>query len=249
MKGIFTAIRVELLKLWRSPIVWVTAAIFTLLPLMIGLIATGILTNPGGGDTAKDWNSYLALILQAYTGIGVLGMGFVASWLFGREYSDRTIKDLLALPISRRVLVTAKLIIMAIWGVVLSGLTVGVAIAMGYILGLEGASASIFTERLYDFSTLFGFVIMLSVPVAMVASMSRGYLAPLGLVVAAVVAAQFAGGLGIGMYFPWQIPTEYLLAANGEGPALSDLSYTIIRAVGITGALATIAWWRYADQT
>jgi ABC-2 type transport system permease protein len=48
-----------------------------------------------------DWPSYLGLLAQAVAIGGLIIFGFVSSWVFGREYADRTIKDLLALPISR----------------------------------------------------------------------------------------------------------------------------------------------------
>jgi len=43
-----------------------------------------------------DWPSYLGLLAEMISALGLMGFGFVASWVFGREYSDRTVKDLLA---------------------------------------------------------------------------------------------------------------------------------------------------------
>ena len=49
---------------------------------------------------SADWNSYFGILTQSIGVGGVLIFGFVASWIFGREYSDGTAKDLLALPTS-----------------------------------------------------------------------------------------------------------------------------------------------------
>src|SRR5690606_5393903 len=46
---------------------------------------------------------------------GVLLFGFVASWLFGREYADGTAKDQLALPVSRTQILNAKYIYYVLW--------------------------------------------------------------------------------------------------------------------------------------
>ena len=48
-----------------------------------------------------NWNNYLALLLQGISAIGLIGFGFITSWVFGREYSENTLKDILALPVSR----------------------------------------------------------------------------------------------------------------------------------------------------
>jgi ABC-2 type transport system permease protein len=247
MHGIFSAFFAELLKLRRSKLVVVTVLVFSTLPLMIGLISTGVLANPAEGESIKDWDAYLGLIVQSFAGIGVLGMGFVAAWLFGREYSDHTIKDLLALPIPRHTIVVAKLIVMTLWGCILSLITLLVTVLAGYLLGLENGTYDVATNHLGNFVTIVGLVLILSIPITTIASITRGYLAPIGLAVAAMVFAQFAGGLGIGEYFPWQIPAEFL-AASGEDAQLGSISFLIMYSLGIMGTLTTIVWWRYADQ-
>ncbi|WP_235201635.1 ABC transporter permease [Paenibacillus sp. FSL H8-0457] len=39
----------------------------------------------------------------------------MTSWTFGREYSDRTLKDLLVLPISRGKIAIAKYVAIIFW--------------------------------------------------------------------------------------------------------------------------------------
>ena len=67
-----------------------------------------------------DWPSYLGLLVEMISALGLLGFGFIASWVFGREYSDRTVKDLLALPIPRSYIVVSKFIVIVIWSVLLA---------------------------------------------------------------------------------------------------------------------------------
>jgi len=47
-----------------------------------------------------DWPSYFSFLAQAIAIGGLIAFGFITSWIFGREYSDRTIKNLLVLPVS-----------------------------------------------------------------------------------------------------------------------------------------------------
>ena len=54
---------------------------------------------------------------------------------------------------------------------------------------------------------------------------------------------------GWGEYFPWSIPALY---SGIAGPDYADIGWTsflIVLLTGITGLLATLAWWQMADQT
>ena len=126
MKNMFAAIWSESLKVLRSKVSWFTFIFFAVMPIMYGLMGF-IQKNPelahnigsiGAGvtlDGKVNWASYLGNLKQGAAGAGIVGFAFVASWIFGREYSDRTIKDLLALPVSRSCIVLAKFIVMFIW--------------------------------------------------------------------------------------------------------------------------------------
>ena len=120
------AFRAELLKNKRSPIAWITFIVFALAPLMGGLFMlmlqhpeampkAGMMKNKAAAMAmTADWNSLLLMQSQALGIGGVLLFGFVASWLFGREYADGTAKDLLALPVKRSTILSAKF---AVYGV------------------------------------------------------------------------------------------------------------------------------------
>ena len=49
-----------------------------------------------------DWSSYLMSLSQVISIGGLLIFGFTTSWVFGREYSDKTMIDLLVIPIKKR---------------------------------------------------------------------------------------------------------------------------------------------------
>src|SRR5699024_1298166 len=46
---------------------------------------------------------YINLHAQMIAVGGIFVFGFVTSWIFGREYADKTVTDLLALPYSRAI--------------------------------------------------------------------------------------------------------------------------------------------------
>src|SRR5215469_2742218 len=119
------ALWAETLKARRSRIPLVTLAGFALAPL-VGALFMKILLDPAwaarfGALTTKaqlsaahgDWPTYLGLLTQALAVGGSIVFSLIVTWLFGREYSDRTAKDLLALPTPRAAIVTAKLLLAA----------------------------------------------------------------------------------------------------------------------------------------
>lgn len=110
MNKIMGCVSIEGKKLFNSKVPLITILALTLVPFVGGFFMF-VLKDPSlaqslGFISAKaqimgtaDWPSYLSLLTQAITIGGIAVFGFVTSWIFGREYSDRTIKDLLALPI------------------------------------------------------------------------------------------------------------------------------------------------------
>ena len=144
------AIIAEYVKNKHARIKWVTFIAFSLAPVFGGVFM--LLMKDAGYDglsgafKAKatlmafeaNWESYIGLLSQAVGIGGVLIFGFVASWLFGREYSDGTAKDLLALPVSRIKILNAKFFYYVIWclALVVSNLFLGLLI--GLSLQLEG---------------------------------------------------------------------------------------------------------------
>ncbi len=262
MKQQIQAFVAEVLKNRHSRIVWVTFIAFALAPLFGGTFLFLMKGNGYDGLSGAfkskavllsfevNWSSYFGLLSQAVGVGGVLIFGFVASWLFGREYSDGTAKDILALPISRTKILNAKFVYYTLWcfALVISNLLLGLLI--GFLLNLPGWSFEIFSGnmKIYFVTTLL--IILLNTPIAFFAIAGRGYLTPLGIVAIALVLAQIIGAMGFGNYFPWAVPGLY----SGSGGAvmkneLNSFSFLILILTSLAGYLATIFWWKYADQT
>ena len=252
----------EVLKNRHSRIVWVTFIAFSLAPVFGGVFMILMKGNGyeglSGAFKSKavllsfeaNWGSYLGLLSQAVGVGGVLIFGFVASWLFGREYSDGTAKDLLSLPVSRTQILNAKFIYYVIWcfALVLSNLLLGLLI--GFSLQLPGWSTNMFFSQIQVYFVTTILIILLNTPIAFFAVSGKGYLAPLGIVAILLVLAQIIGAVGFGNYFPWAVPGLYSGSGGPEFQAdLNLVSYLILIATSIAGYFATIFWWKYMDQT
>jgi ABC-type transport system involved in multi-copper enzyme maturation permease subunit len=254
------ALKAEIIKNRHSKIIWITFIAFALAPLMGGLFLfimkypekvslSGMLKVKAGMLAfSANWKSYLSLLSQAIGVGGVLIFGFVASWLFGREYSDGTVKDLLALPVSRTKILNAKFIYYIFWCLSLSVSNLVLGLLIGLILNLEGWNMEILIPGLKIYFISAFLTIMLNTPIAFFALSGKGYLAPLGFVAITLVLSQIIAAAGFGNYFPWSIPGLYSVFGGGMSLGLNNLSYLILLATGLLGYISTILWWKYSDQ-
>jgi ABC-2 type transport system permease protein len=195
-----------------------------------------------------DWPSYLSLLAQAVSVGGLMIFGFVASWVFGREYSDRTIKDLLALPISRNSIVMSKFIVVFIWCMMLSVFVFVLGLIVGDAVDIPGCSYETLFQGLKVFVACSLLTIFLSTPVALFASVGKGYLPPLGFMIFTLVLAQVVAAAGYGHLFPWSIPAIASGVSGSEAAVLDSVSIIIVFITSIFGLAGTVFWWRYADQ-
>jgi ABC-2 type transport system permease protein len=260
MRFLLPALSVEFLKIRKSRVWWISAVAFSIAPLMGGLFMY-ILMNPEsplheGLLAAKaemasmelNWVSMIGFLGQAMGVGGIILFGFVASWLFGREYSDSTVKDLLALPARREVIVLAKFIAMFLWCLFLMAVVLVVGFLSGWLVGIPGFSFANLGGNILIYFEAGLLTTAVSTPVAFFASMGKGYLAPLGVVALFLVFAQILAALGMGAWFPWSVPAIHAGMAGTGGSLLSTASYLILFIVSMAGIAGTVWWWRVADQ-
>ena len=258
MTGFTAALWTETLKLRRSKVPLVSVAGFALIPLMGGLFMLivkdpqlasrlGMLTTKAQLSIGSaDWPAYFKFLTQALAAGGMILFGLLITWIFGREYSDRTAKDLLALPTSRGAIVLAKFVVVTCWSVLLALLVFVLSIGVGNALALPGWSAAFVQHTAGVLTLVVGLSLVLVLPFAVAASVGRGYLPAFGCMLLAVILSETAATIGWGPYFPWAIAG----LAGVNGPETLGLgSYALVVLTGAAGVIGTLAWWRYADQT
>lgn len=253
-----TAVHVEGLKIRKSKMIWITLAVFTVAPLMAGFFIF-VLKNPelaksSGlvGDKAQifgvaDWPSYLSMLAQIIAVGGVLVFGFVTSWVFGREYADRTIKDLLTLPSHRLTIVMAKFLAVFFTNLLLSVYVIVLGVAIGFFIQLPRWSWEMALDSGVMLLATIILTLAISTPPAFLACYGRGYLAPIGFILFMVVLAQVVAAAGYGAFFPWAVPAIFS-GMTGTETALGIGSFLMVFCTGLAGLAATISFWLYADQ-
>lgn len=262
MKGFLAAFYTESLKARKSKMLLATVLFFVLIDIMMGLLTyiakhpeiPGISALMGAKASAigsADWPSYFGLLTQVVLMLGVIGFGMTASWVFGREYVDRTAKDMLALPVSRAAIVVSKTLVVMIWSVLLSLVLFGVGLVVGKVVDLPGWSGEAARRAFLVFAGSALLTMLLTTPVAFIASISRGYLLPIGFVILMLIMTNlmFSGIPGIAPYFPWAVPALYSGMGGSGLPGAGAVSYFILGFTSLAGLLGTVMWWRFADQS
>lgn len=255
MKHFLSVLSIELFKIRKSKVIWLTVIAASLAPLMASFF-TLILKYPGwmkkagllGAQAqvagAASWPDYLNLYGQMLAVGGILIFGFITSWIFGREYTDGTIKDFLVLPYSRVIVVLAKFSAMFITSILISLYIVLFGCLLGWFIGLSGWSGEVLIQGIGTITAATFMTIMLSTPTAFFASYGKGYLAPIGFVILLLIFSQIIAAADLGEFFPWSIPALY----SGISEVSLELTWVhllLIFCPSILGVLSTLEWWRY----
>ena len=256
MNKLSTCILIEWRKLIKSKLSVITICSICFVPFIVGLF-TAMMKYPEyfknlGLISAKiemiritDWSSYFISLSQVISVGGLLIFGFITSWIFGREYSDKTMIDLLILPIKRETVVLSKFIVIALWSYVISIFALLLGLLAGNLIGLEGGSLTVILKGILTFGYCTTLTIVLSTPVAFFACLGRGYLSPLAFIVFTILFSQLGSALNLGEYIPWSIPA---LSSGITGKVAFNLGSIIsLFGVSVLGLVSTIAWWRYTD--
>lgn len=260
MKNFTNALWVELLKARRSRVPLFTALGFSLLALMGGFFMI-VLKDPEAARRlglvsakaqlvagAADWQTFLGILAQGTAIGGTMVFSIIATWVFGREYADHTVKDLLALPTSRSTIVASKFVVIAFWSAALALWVFLFGVGVGALVGLPPTSFGIFWQGTITFVVSAGLTLMLVTPIALAASAGHGYLPPMAIALLAVFSAQVIAAAGWGEFFPWSVPALRTGMAGPEYANLGIVSYALVFAASMGGMIATFMWWEFADQ-
>ena len=261
MNSFSSALWAETLKLRRSKVPLFTAIGFSVPPLIGGLFMI-ILKDPAkaqsmGLISAKaqltvgvaEWATLFGLLAQATAVGGMILFSIFTAWVFGREFSDHTAKELLALPTSRETIVGAKFVVVGTWTLILTLFCFILGLIVGSLVDIPGWSLELLRSASIDILGAGILTILLLPFVAYAASVGKGYLPSFGWMILTVVLAQIVVITGWGEWFPWSIPALFSGAVGPRAGQLGWYSYIIIVIASLIGLAMTFNWWRNADQT
>ena len=260
MSAFKSALWAELLKARRSKVSRGVSLGFMILPLIGGLFmvilkdpeqarAIGLISMKAQltGGTA-DWSTFFDILLQGSAIGGAIVFAFITAWIFGREFSDHTVKEWLAIPTRREAILAAKLVLTGMWILGLSILVFGLGLGVGWWVDIPGWSANLGQNAFGTMLLLAVLNGMLMPLVALFASVGGSYIPPLGWAVSTVALAQIAAIMGWGDWFPWSVPALFSGMAGPRSEVVGLHSYVVVGMTCIIGIWTLFTWWRKADQ-
>jgi ABC-2 type transport system permease protein len=247
------ALEFEALKFRRAPVVrTVSALIAGGLPALaaafmvaansapsslIGLKAAAMVTTAG-------WAGYLGMVGMLLSVGALMGIGFVVCWSFGREFTDKTVGGLFALPVSLRRLACVKFMVILLWSLGLCLACVAMALLAGSVIGL-GVPGPAALEAAGRALCAGAMAALLACPLAVVASVARGYLPGVGALILLVVATQVVTAFGAGAWFPYAAPGLWMgLGGPAAAAAVSPIQLFLCVRVALLGIAITAQWWK-----
>lgn len=251
---------IETIKAIRSRLPFITAAGFLLFPLASAFLMfiyrdpefarnAGILNVKAELIAGKaDWPTYLSMLAQGISIGGIFLFSLVCSWVFGREFADRTVTNLLAVPVARSRILIAKFIVFGLWCAALTLEVIAVSLPLGVLLRLPPVDSGVILNGIATTIVAAILVAIVVSPFAYFAGLGRGYLLPIGMAMITVLLANVIAVIGWGGFFPWSIPALFA-AASGSPAELTPTSYLIVALTGGAGILLTARWWNTADIT
>lgn len=201
--------------------------------------ADGLITGTG-------WDGFFSSAGQIVAAAGFLAFGVGAAWIYGREFADRTFPSLFAMAVPRATISLAKLLVM-LFGSLLA------VVSMAAVIWLIGTTASLevgeesIISGLFRVSAIGVLSSLLAATIGFVASVGRGLLPALGVLIGLIALAQLAVLFGTGGWFPYAVPG--LMAVSGaEGiPKLSLIQIGLVPVLTLLAALLTAKWWSRAQ--
>ncbi|MGL5256683.1 MAG: ABC transporter permease [Proteocatella sp.] len=166
-------------------------------------------------------NMYMILIF------GLIVYTVFASYLFGREYTENTLKTILTIPVSKSSLLISKFLTLIIWCVGLSILSWFFCLIVGLLANASELNMTVVLSSLFEcsFGTLL-LVLMFS-PIVFITIWTKGIVIP---VITSATIVMFNAALtneNIGALFPWT--SIYLVASN----RILETGYPVILSVSL----------------
>lgn len=248
------ALSVEFLKLRRSPVPLIAGLLIVVLVPAICFGLVSVVEGSGSGLLAEKvralvagsgWRAFGGLLNQLAASALFVGVSVVVIWCFGREFSDRTVGSLFALPVSRSVIAWAKMIVVVGWSSLVSGSMVLFAAGLGAVGGFGPLDATALAELL---TVLVVAVLtsLLASTLALPASVGRGYLPAIGAMVLILMTAQMAVLFEAGSWYPYAAPGLWGVSDQADlVVTATQLATAPMLAVAV--GVMTARWWRHFE--
>lgn len=175
----------------------------------------------------------------------------ITAYLFSREYTEKTLKTILPVPVPRTKLVIGKFLTLLLWIIVLTIVTwTAILIFSGiyhYIFGMNGFYMTVALQWLLRL-LLGGVLMFLTIShFAFLAERTKGLAAPMITSAVMVMGSAALCNQNLGALYPWTA-TYFLIKGEIESTGYPiSLAIAIIILVSVTGFYATFHYFKKED--
>lgn len=238
----------ELLKLKRSKMLPISFLGALVTPTM--MIVEGVKQHYSEADITLN-GFYNGCNLYTMLLFGLIVYAVIAAYLFSREYTERTLKTILTIPVSKTAFIISKFIMLFIWIMALTVVTwLGMfVLAAVYktVFGLAGFSI-IIAMRYLGKMLMGGALLFITIsPFAFLALWTQGLVVPIIAVATIAMGNVALTNETLGALFPWS--ATFLLIDNRivQTGYPCPLAIALIVLVSILGFLASVAYFKKED--
>lgn len=191
-------------------------------------------------DLFYNVNLYTVLI------IGIPLYGVATTYLFNREYTENTLKNLLTIPVSRMGFIISKTLLLFMWIMMLSIIAWILTLSLGLLTQFDGLSSSLLLDSLKQFSTGGILLFILSTPIILVTLVMKNYVPTIIFTVVITLINVMAGNSEHRGLFPWAAAGDI---SNHTLPPTypPEYSYIAIAATALIGFVSMIIYFKKAD--
>ncbi len=261
------SIAAEFTKLKRSrAVLWTFASLLAFAGISLAVApylgsddGTAALSEAGGmwkqaveaGIYDNTWKAGLhQLPMSMASGLALLLFAFVAAYVFGHEFKERTMVSTLTTPVRREYVVLSKMVVLAAWLVVLTlFMLITHVIDLALLGGNTGFAWSLVFKTLGD-SMLVTLMFYLVMPLfAWLALWGRGYLRPMLGVIVLMGVGNGLATTDISPYFPVNMPLHAYGTSWMPIPqlGLNSGSWVVLLLAFAAGLAGTIWYVNHAD--
>lgn len=240
----------ELLKLKRSKMLLISFLGALVTPVM--MIASAVKMHYSRPDIIITLaNLYDDCSLYTMLLFGVIVYVVIAAYLFSREYTEKTLKTILTVPVSKLTFIISKFIMLFLWIIVLTLISwvsmFILATLYKAIFGLSEFSIAVAIKYLGEM-LLGGILMFLTIsPFAFLAVWTKGLVVPIIAAAAITMGNVALSNEALGALYPWTASYMLVRGDIAQTGYPYPLSIGLIAIVSIFGFFASVVYFKRED--
>lgn len=203
-------LNIEMLKLKRSTMIWVSLFGVAVAPILNYLIFLSLKANRSLDISAQRYFEQCYIFFAVL--IAPMMFGLIATYIFNREYQDGTYGNMLTIPTGRTELIISKMIILFVWIILLVLFNFGISIFLNYMGLFIKFSKELISEYLIIYLLTGGLCFALMPVTIFITLIFKSYIPSMGFSIFVTISSLVLTDTKFGELFPWAL--TYLLSTS-----------------------------------